>query len=47
VQLAGDPIAGPSELYAALADRAGASAEILLVRGGAELRKDVTLGSRP
>jgi serine protease DegQ len=47
VRLAGDPIAGPSELYAALADRAGASAEILLVRGGAELRKDVTLGSRP
>lgn len=47
VRLAGDPIAGPSELYAALTDRAGASAEILLVRGGAELRKDVTLGSRP
>jgi serine protease DegQ len=47
VGLAGDPIAGPNELYAALVDRAGASAELLLIRAGAELRKNVVIGNRP
>jgi hypothetical protein len=46
VSLAGDPIAGPNELRTALTDRAGASAELVVIRAGAIERRSVTIGSR-
>jgi len=47
VTLAGDPIAGPNELRHALLDRAGAAAEVALVRAGALQKIQVAIGSRP
>src|SRR5688572_21954688 len=47
VTLAGDPIAGPNELRAALLDRAAASVDVVAIRAGAVEHRTVAIGSRP
>jgi S1-C subfamily serine protease len=47
VSIAGEPVDGPHSLRDALLDRAGASAEVKLVRAGAPLTLTLTIGRRP
>jgi S1-C subfamily serine protease len=46
IELDGEPVTGPDGLRAALGDRPGKSVKLVLVRGGAKLDLDVTLGTR-
>jgi S1-C subfamily serine protease len=47
VTLAGEPIAGPNELRAALLERAAASVDVVAIRAGAVEHRTVAIGSRP
>jgi len=47
VELGGTPIAGPDGLRAALADRPGEPVTLVLIRGGARLELQATIGSKP
>ncbi len=46
IDVAGTPVTGPDTLRRALASRAGAEVELALLRGGAKLSLQVTLGSK-
>lgn len=46
VAIDGDPVRGPDDLRLALADRAGATVEIALYRGGASVAVTLTVGTR-
>lgn len=47
LSLAGEPITGPDSLRLALVERAGATVELALVRGGQPLTLTATVGTRP
>ena len=47
VAIAGEPVRGPDELRLVLADRAGASVELAVIRAGAPVSVTVTVGTRP
>jgi serine protease DegQ len=47
VTVAGESVRGPDDLRLVLADRAGATVEIELVRGGSPAKLTLTIGTRP
>ena len=47
VELDGEPVSGPDSLRTTLGDRPGKAVKLVLLRGGARVELDVTLGSRP
>jgi S1-C subfamily serine protease len=47
VELDGEAIAGPDSLRAALGDRPGKAAKLVVLRGGARIELDATIGSKP
>jgi serine protease Do len=46
VAIDGEPVRGPDDLRLALADRAGATVEVALFRGGASVAVTLTVGTR-
>jgi S1-C subfamily serine protease len=46
-ELDGEPVRGPESLRAVLADRAGKQVKVVVIRAGARLEVDVTLGATP
>ena len=47
VELDGEAITGPDSLRAALGDRPGKAVKLVVLRGGARLELDATIGSKP
>jgi serine protease DegQ len=46
IEVAGEPVTGPDTLRSVLAKRPGAAVDVVLLRGGAKLTLQITLGSR-